>query len=115
MYLWSVMKSAFWCTAPKKSASQETLPRNGYANNFGHSVGGEGYRGVEGVLLAHLTKPLVTRCVSCTKELYNSDNIVSSDSSFSHSAAESSQFLYLINVAFGFDGLKTKYRFVYVM
>ncbi|XP_076436361.1 protein unc-80 homolog isoform X3 [Babylonia areolata] len=61
--------------APKKSASQETLPRNGYTNNFGHSVGGEGYRGVEGVLMANLTKPLITRCVSCTKELYSSDNI----------------------------------------
>jgi hypothetical protein len=62
--------------ATKKSASQETLPRSGYANNFGHSVGGEGYRGVEGVLLANLTKTLVTRCVACTKELYNQDNIV---------------------------------------
>ncbi|KAK7491630.1 hypothetical protein BaRGS_00017083 [Batillaria attramentaria] len=61
--------------APKKSASQETLPRTGYANNFGHSVGGEGYRGVEGVLIANLTKALISRCVGCTKELYNSDNI----------------------------------------
>ncbi|KAL8568215.1 hypothetical protein ACOMHN_027738 [Nucella lapillus] len=61
--------------APKKSASQETLPRSGYGNNFGHSVGGEGYRGVEGVLMANLTKPLITRCVACTKELYSSDSI----------------------------------------
>ncbi|XP_055887561.1 protein unc-80 homolog isoform X2 [Biomphalaria glabrata] len=59
----------------KKSVSQENIPRLGYANNFGHSVGGEGYRGVEGVLIANLIKPLVTRCVECSGELYGNENI----------------------------------------
>ncbi|KAH9525120.1 Protein unc-80 [Bulinus truncatus] len=59
----------------KKSVSQENIPRLGYANNFGHTVGGEGYRGVEGVLIANLIKPLVTRCVECSGELYGNENI----------------------------------------
>ena len=59
------------------STSQEALPRNGYANNFGHSIGGEGYRGVEGVLVANIVRPFVTRCVQCIKELFCNDNIVS--------------------------------------
>ncbi|GFO03526.1 unc-80-like protein, partial [Plakobranchus ocellatus] len=59
----------------KKSVSQENLPRAGYANNFGHSVGGEGYRGVEGVLIANLVKPLVSRCVECANDLYGNENI----------------------------------------
>ncbi|GFR73729.1 Unc-80-like protein [Elysia marginata] len=59
----------------KKSVSQENLPRAGYANNFGHSVGGEGYRGVEGVLIANLVKPLVSRCVECANDLYGTENI----------------------------------------
>ena len=64
-------------TASKKSASQENIPRNGYNNNFGHSVGGEGYRGVEGVLIANLITPLVSRCVECASDLYSDENIVS--------------------------------------
>lgn len=71
------------CAVHKKSASQETLSRHGYANNFGHSVGGEGYRGVEGVLLANLSKSLVSRCVSCTKDLFSNDSIVSFTRDFS--------------------------------
>ena len=63
--------------AQKKSVSQENLPRAGYTNNFGHSVGGEGYRGVEGVLIANLAKPLVSRCVECASDLYGTENIVS--------------------------------------
>ncbi|XP_071097692.1 protein unc-80 homolog [Haliotis cracherodii] len=59
----------------KKSVSQENLPRNCYANNFGHSIGGEGYRGVEGVLIANLLKPFVSRCVESVGELYGHDNI----------------------------------------
>lgn len=61
----------------RKSASQEAL-NNGFANNFGHSIGGVGYRGVEGVLMSNSMKTFVSRCVESTKELYNSDNIVSS-------------------------------------
>ena len=67
----------FNSAAQKKSSSQEHIPRNSYANNFGHSVGGEGYRGVEGVLVANLVTPLVTRCVESATDLYGSDNIVS--------------------------------------
>ncbi|ESO92838.1 hypothetical protein LOTGIDRAFT_232936 [Lottia gigantea] len=59
----------------KKSASQETLPRNGYANNFGHSIGGEGYRGVEGVLIANVFKHFVSRCVESVSELCGHENI----------------------------------------
>ncbi|XP_059153938.1 protein unc-80 homolog isoform X2 [Physella acuta] len=59
----------------KKSVSQENIPRMGYSNNFGHSIGGEGYRGVEGVLIANLVKPLITRCVQCSGELYGNENI----------------------------------------
>ena len=58
-------------------SSQENIPRNSYTNNFGHSVGGEGYRGVEGVLIANLITPLVTRCVECANDLYSDENIVS--------------------------------------
>ncbi|KAJ8299881.1 hypothetical protein KUTeg_021400 [Tegillarca granosa] len=61
----------------KKGNSQEkvTPTQNGFSNNFGHSIGGVGYRGVEGVLIANILKPFVTRCVESTKELYSSDNI----------------------------------------
>lgn len=65
-------------TGHRKSVSQEALPNNNFANNFGHPIGGVGYRGVEGILLATSMKTFVTRCVESTKEIYNSDNIVSS-------------------------------------
>lgn len=71
------IEHSFSLSAQKKSVSQENIPRTGYANNFGHSVGGEGYRGVEGVLIANLVKPLITRCVECAGELYGNENIVS--------------------------------------
>ena len=61
----------------KKSVSQEALSNNGFSNNFGHPVGGAGYRGVEGVLMSNSMKTFVTRCVECARELYSSDNIVS--------------------------------------
>jgi len=62
----------------KHSVSTEALPTaNGYSNNFGHPRGGAGYRGVEGVLMAYSMKTFISRCVASTKELYNSDNIVS--------------------------------------
>ena len=65
-------------TGHKKSVSQEALANNGFANNFGHAIGGVGYRGVEGVLMSNSMKTFVTRCVECARELYSSDNIVSS-------------------------------------
>lgn len=61
----------------RKSVSQEALPNNSFSNNFGHPIGGVGYRGVEGVLMATSMKTFVSRCVDSTKEIYSSDNIVS--------------------------------------
>lgn len=71
-YCWNLKISGH-----KKSVSQEALAGNGFANNFGHPIGGAGYRGVEGVLMSNSMKTFVTRCVECAKELYSSDNIVS--------------------------------------
>jgi hypothetical protein len=62
--------------------STEALPNSGFATNFGHSIGGVGYRGVEGVLVANILKPLITRCVDSTKELYSHENIVSTLKSY---------------------------------
>ncbi|XP_052242651.1 protein unc-80 homolog isoform X2 [Dreissena polymorpha] len=59
----------------RKSVSTEVLSNNTFANNFGHPIGGVGYRGVEGVLMANSMKTLVSRCMECSKDLYSSDNI----------------------------------------
>lgn len=60
----------------KRSCSQQDGPVNGFHNNFGHSIGGVGYRGEEGVLIANILKPFVSKCVDNARELYGSDNIV---------------------------------------
>lgn len=60
----------------KRSCSQQEGPVNGFHNNFGHSIGGVGYRGEEGVLIANILKPFVSKCVDNARELYGSDNIV---------------------------------------
>ncbi|KAK3087178.1 hypothetical protein FSP39_002695 [Pinctada imbricata] len=57
------------------SGSQENAQENGFHNNFGHSIGGVGYRGVEGVLIANILKPFISRSVENTRDLYGSDNI----------------------------------------
>ncbi|KAL3872189.1 hypothetical protein ACJMK2_040132 [Sinanodonta woodiana] len=59
----------------KKSVSQEGLATHGFSNNFGHSIGGEGYRGVEGVLVANSLKTFVSKCLENVKDLYSNDNI----------------------------------------
>eukprot|EP00105_Crassostrea_gigas_P024973 XP_011445404.1 PREDICTED: protein unc-80 homolog isoform X2 [Crassostrea gigas] len=59
----------------KRSCSQQDGPVNGFHNNFGHSIGGVGYRGEEGVLIANILKPFVSKCVDNARELYGSDNI----------------------------------------
>ncbi|XP_048774238.1 protein unc-80 homolog isoform X3 [Ostrea edulis] len=59
----------------KKSCSQAETPVNGFHNNFGHSIGGVGHRGEEGVLIANILKPFVSKCVENARELYGSDNI----------------------------------------
>ncbi|XP_052808844.1 protein unc-80-like isoform X2 [Mya arenaria] len=59
----------------RKSVSTEALPNNNFTNNFGHPIGGVGYRGVEGVLMSYSMKTFISRCVENTKELYSSDNI----------------------------------------
>jgi hypothetical protein len=50
--------------------------QSGFGNNFGHSIGGLGYRGVEGVLIANILKPFISKCVDNNRELYSSENIV---------------------------------------
>ncbi|KAL4233067.1 Protein unc-80 [Mactra antiquata] len=59
----------------RRSVSQEAIANNGFSNNFGHSIGGVGYRGVEGVLMSNSMKTFISRCVECTKEIYSCDNI----------------------------------------
>ncbi|WAR09253.1 UNC80-like protein [Mya arenaria] len=39
----------------RKSVSTEALPNNNFTNNFGHPIGGVGYRGVEGVRTTSVT------------------------------------------------------------
>ena len=65
----------------KRSSSGQDGQQNSFNNNFGHSVGGMGYRGVEGVLIANVLKQFISRCVENTRDLYSSDNIVSTASS----------------------------------
>ena len=64
-------------TERKRSCSQQDGPVNGFHNNFGHNIGGVGHRGEEGVLIANILKPFVSKCVENARELYGSDNIVS--------------------------------------
>ncbi|CAM1296426.1 unc-80 (predicted), partial [Pycnogonum litorale] len=47
----------------------------GYSTNFGAGLGGQGPKGVEGVIVGFIFKPLVTRMVDCLKELRNPENM----------------------------------------
>ncbi|XP_036354476.1 protein unc-80 homolog isoform X2 [Octopus sinensis] len=58
----------------KKCSSSESSALN-FSNNFGHSIGGVGHRGVEGVIVANILKPLVSKCVDSIKELSSQENI----------------------------------------
>lgn len=59
------------------SKSPDTVSQGGYATNFGAGVGGGGIRGVEGQIMSHTFKPLVTRFVNSTKEIRAPENLVS--------------------------------------
>ncbi|XP_064639472.1 protein unc-80 homolog [Lineus longissimus] len=59
--------------AQKKNAGDNTN-RSGFAINFGHSIGGAG-KGVEGQVIAHILKPMVSRFVDSKKDLAGHENI----------------------------------------
>lgn len=46
-------------------------------SNFGAGVGGGSIRGVEGQIMSHVFKPLVTRFVDSSKDLKTQENLVS--------------------------------------
>lgn len=52
------------------------MSQGGYASNFGTGVGGGGIRGVEGQIMSHVFKPVVTRFVESNKEIKSSDSLV---------------------------------------
>jgi hypothetical protein len=58
------------------SRSPDTVSQGGYATNFDTGVGGGGIRGVEGQIMSHVFKPLVTRFVDSAKEIKTPDNLV---------------------------------------
>lgn len=54
-----------------------TTDQSGYATNFGHSITGEGHRGVEGIIVVHTLKSVVTRLSTTLADPTKSDNVVS--------------------------------------
>lgn len=59
------------------SKSPDSMSQSGYTSNFGTGVGGGGIRGIEGQIMSHVFKPLVTRFVESIKEIKAHDNTVS--------------------------------------
>lgn len=62
------------------SKSPDQVSQSGYSSNFGVGVGGGGgggIKGVEGAIISHVFKPLVTRFVEAIKELKMPDSVVS--------------------------------------
>ncbi|XP_015837449.1 protein unc-80 homolog isoform X10 [Tribolium castaneum] len=57
------------------SRSPDTVSQGGYGTNFDTGVGGGGMRGVEGQVMTHVFKPLVTRFVGSAKELKTPENL----------------------------------------
>ncbi|KAJ8917160.1 hypothetical protein NQ315_012652 [Exocentrus adspersus] len=57
------------------SRSPDTVSQGGYASNFGTGVGGGGIRGVEGQIMSHVFKPLVSRFVESNKEIKSPENL----------------------------------------
>lgn len=53
------------------------MSQGGYPTNFGAGVGGGGIRGVEGQIMSHVLKPMVTRFVNSIKEIRSAENLVS--------------------------------------
>ena len=70
------------------------LPSNsapsGYATNFGHSLSGEGHRGVEGVIVVQTLKTFVTRLSTVLTDPTQSDNVVCACKSYHNFFLESS-------------------------
>lgn len=65
----------FFCFSegPRKSVA-DPAHRTGYGNNFGEQPGGGGT--VQGQLIVHLLKPLLTKFVESRKEILAHENIV---------------------------------------
>lgn len=59
------------------SKSPDTVSQGGYSPNFGIGVGGSGIKGIEGTIMSHVFKPLVTRFVQSVKEIKTADSMVS--------------------------------------
>lgn len=59
------------------SKSPDTVSQGGYSPNFGIGVGGGGIKGVEGSIMSHVFKPLITRFVESVKEIKTPDSMVS--------------------------------------
>ncbi|XP_065337258.1 protein unc-80 homolog isoform X7 [Cloeon dipterum] len=62
----------------KRSASKSpdmSAGQSGYANNFGAGLGGAGGRGVEGQILSCVFKCLITRLVTCMKEIKTQEHL----------------------------------------
>lgn len=56
------------------SQGSPTIALTGYANNFGAGFGKIGPKGIEGVVIAHVFKPFVTRLSRIQKELKLQEN-----------------------------------------
>lgn len=50
--------------------------QSGFATNFGHSISGEGHRGVEGIIVVQTLKIFVTRLSTTLTDPTQSDNVV---------------------------------------
>ncbi|KAJ8932970.1 hypothetical protein NQ314_014301 [Rhamnusium bicolor] len=57
------------------SKSPDTVSQGGHASNFGAGVGGGGIRGVEGQIMSHVFKPVVTRFVESSKDIKLPENL----------------------------------------
>ena len=75
MFLQSYVDDNF--LSVQKKTGQDSTARSGFAINFGQSVTGSGPKGIEGEMMAHLLKPLVSRLMDMWKELHGHENIVS--------------------------------------
>ncbi|KAF5273419.1 hypothetical protein FQA39_LY07436 [Lamprigera yunnana] len=57
------------------SKSPDNVSQSGYSTNFGAGLGGGGIRGVEGQIVSHVFKSLVTRFVKSSKEMKVAENL----------------------------------------
>ncbi|XP_056632405.1 protein unc-80 homolog isoform X2 [Diorhabda sublineata] len=57
------------------SKSQDTVSQGGYGRNFGTGLGGGGIKGIEGTIISHIFKPLVTRFVESSKDIKSPENV----------------------------------------